>query len=52
MHQTLGQMGGACYLAQRALIKDMLMGTRLQEAPCGEGVGLLGGLSNSLASKT
>ena len=33
MHQTLGQMGGAHCLAQRALIKDMLMGTRSQEAP-------------------
>ena len=33
MHQTLGQMGGARCLAQRDLIKDMLMGTWSQEAP-------------------
>ena len=52
MHQTLGQMVGARYLAQRTLIKDRLLDTRSQEAPCGEGVGLLGGLSNRLASKT
>ena len=33
MHQMLGQMGSARCLAQRALIKGMLMGTRSQEAP-------------------
>ena len=52
MHQTLGQLVGACYLNQKALIKDMLMGTQSQEAPCGEGGSLLGGLSSSLVSKT
>ena len=52
MHQTLGQMVSARCLAQRALIKDMLMGTRSQETPCGERVDLLGGLSSSLVSKT
>ena len=51
MHQTLGQLVGACCLDQKALIKDMLMGTRSQEAPCGEGDNLLGGLSRNLAGK-
>ena len=52
MHQTLGQLVGAPYLAQKTLIKDMLMGTRSQEAPYGGGVDLLGGLTSSLANKT
>ena len=52
MHQMLGQMVGARCLAQRALIKDMLMNTRSQEAPYGGGVDLLGRLTSSLASKT
>ena len=52
MYQMLGQMVGARCLAQRALIKDMLMDTRSQETPCGERVDLLGGLSSSLVSKT
>ena len=51
MHQTLGQLVGARCLVQKALIKDMLMGTRSQEAPCGEGDSLLGGLSSNLADK-
>ena len=52
MHQMLGQMVGARCLTQRALIKDMLMGTRSQEALYGRWLGLLGGLTNSLESKT
>ena len=52
MYQMLGQMVGAHCLAQRALIKDMLMGTQSQEAPYGGGVDLLGGLTSSLGSKT
>ena len=51
MHQTLGQLVGTRCLAQKALIKDMLMDTRSQEAPYEEGGSLLGGLSSSLASK-
>ena len=51
MHQSLGQLVGTRCLAQKALIKDMLMGTRSQEAPCGEGGSLLGGLSSNLVSK-
>ena len=51
MHQTLGQLVGAPYLAQKTLIKDMLMGTWSKEAPCMEGGSLLGGLSSNLASK-
>ena len=52
MHQMLGQMVGARCLTQRALIKDVLMGTRSQDAPYRGGVGLLGGLTSRLASKT
>ena len=44
-------MVGARCLAQKALIKDMLMGTQSQKAPYGEGISLLGGLSSNLASK-
>ena len=51
MHQTLGQLVGACCLDQKALIKDTLVSTRSQEAPCGEEVSLLEGLSNSLVKK-
>ena len=51
MHQTLGQMVGARYLAQRTLIKDTLVGTQSQKAPCGERDSLLGGLSNNLVKK-
>ena len=51
MHQMLGQMVGARCLAQKALIKDMLMGTRSQEAPYEKGDNLLGGLSRNLAGK-
>ena len=51
IHQMLSQMGGARCLAQRALIKDMLMGTLSQEAPCEEGGSLLGRPSSSLAGK-
>ena len=35
MRQTLGQLVGARCLAQKALIKDTLMGTQSQEALCG-----------------
>ena len=51
MHQIPGQLVGACYLVQKALIKDTLVGTQSQEAPYGEGDNLLEGLSNSLMRK-
>ena len=51
MHQTLSQLVGARSLTQKALIKDTLVGTQSQEAPCGEGGSLLGGLSSNLVSK-
>ena len=50
-HLDMARAGARC-LAQRALIKDMLMDTRSQEAPYGGWVDLLGGLTSSLASKT
>ena len=52
MHQIPSQLVGACYLIQKALIKDTLMGTQSQEAPYGEGDSLLGRLSSSLMRKT
>ena len=51
MHQTLGQLVGARCLTQKALIKDTLVGTQSQKAPCGERDSLLGGLSNNLVKK-
>ena len=43
---------GWCMLPRsEGLIKDTLVSTRSQEAPCGERGSLLGGLSNSLVSK-
>ena len=50
-HLDMARAGARC-LAQRALIKDMLMGTWSQEALYGRRVGLLWGLTSSLTSKT
>ena len=52
MHQTLSQLVGSRSLTQKALIKDTLVGTQSQEAPCEEEGSLLGDSPSSLVSKT